>query len=130
VAELALGQTGEARITVDETNVASSFGSGLIAVFATPAMVALMENAASRAVQPTLGEGQITVGTRVDVRHLAATPAGLEVRAQAELIEIDGRRLVFRVEAFDPAEKIGEGIHERAIVDAARLLSRARGKTA
>ena len=125
---LSLGLRAEVRTTVDRSNVASSFGSGLIDVFATPAMVALMENAASSAVQPVLPAGSITVGTRIDIRHLAATPAGLQVRATAELVEIDNRRLVFRVEAFDPKERVGEGIHERMIVDAARLLTRAREK--
>ena len=122
------GLVGEVRTTVSDANVASAYGSGAIDVFATPAMIALMEGAASRAVQSSLAPGSVTVGTRIDVRHLAATPVGLEVRARAELIEIDGRRLVFRVEAFDSNEKIGEGTHERAIVDSERLLARARSK--
>jgi predicted thioesterase len=122
------GLVGEARTVVSDANLASAFGSGAIDVFATPAMIALMEGAASRAVQSSLPSGSITVGTRVDIRHLAATPLGLEVRARAELVEIDGRRLVFKVEAFDPNEKIGEGTHERAIVDTERLLARARSK--
>jgi predicted thioesterase len=122
------GLVGEATIIVSDSNVATAYGSGAIDVFATPAMIALMEGAAARAVQSALPEGSITVGTRVDVRHLAATPLGHEVRAHAELLEIDGRRLVFRVEAFDQSEKIGEGIHERTVVDHQRLLARARSK--
>jgi fluoroacetyl-CoA thioesterase len=124
------GLVGEAKTLVSGSNVASAYGSGAVEVFATPAMIALMEGAASRAVQAALPEGSITVGTRVDVRHLAATPPGAEVRARAELLQIDGRRLVFRVEAFDQDEKIGEGTHERAVVDRERLLARARAKSA
>lgn len=122
------GLVGEARTIVGGSNLASAYGSGAIDVFATPALVALVENAALLAVQPMLEPGTITVGTRVDIRHLAATPPGVEVQARAELIEVDGRRLVFRVEAADPVEQVGDGTHERMIVDAARLLLRARTK--
>jgi predicted thioesterase len=122
------GLVGEARVRVEAENLASAYGSGSIEVFGTPGLVALMERAACAAVASHLADGQTTVGTRIDVRHLAATPAGLEVRATAELTHVDGRRLIFNVEAFDDAEKIGEGTHERMIVDAARLLGRARGK--
>jgi fluoroacetyl-CoA thioesterase len=123
------GLVGELAITVDGSVLASSVGSGGVGVFSTPSMIALMENAALTTVQPLLPAGQTTVGVRVDVRHLAATPPGLEVRARVELVEVDGRRLVFRVEAFDPIEKIGEGIHERMVVDPARLIARAQAKT-
>jgi len=126
--DLAPGLVGEARTVVDASNLASTFGSGSIDVFATPALVALMENASRLAVEALLPAGAITVGTRVDVRHLAATARGEEIRARAELMEVDGRRLVFRVEAFDPVERVGEGTHERMIVDTARLLARARAK--
>jgi predicted thioesterase len=125
---LAVGLVGERRAVVDGSNVASAVGSGGLEVFATPSLIALMEDAARSAVDPLLGDGQVTVGVRVDVRHLAATPLGGEVRARAELVEIDGRRLVFRVEAFDAQEKVGEGTHERAIVDPRRLLARAQAK--
>jgi fluoroacetyl-CoA thioesterase len=127
-AELRLGLVGEASVVVDRTNLATAFGSGAIDVFATPALVALMEQAASLAVEPTLAEGMITVGTRVEVRHLAATATGDTVRARAELIEIDRRRLVFRLEAYDSVEQVGEGTHERTIVDRQRLLERAHAK--
>jgi predicted thioesterase len=126
--ELRPGLIGEARTTVDRSNVASTYGSGLIDVFSTPAMIGLMESAAKSAVDPLLPEGSITVGTLVNVKHLAATPIGLEVRATAELQEVDGRRLVFRVTAADANETIGEGTHERMIVDSARLLARAQSK--
>jgi fluoroacetyl-CoA thioesterase len=127
--EVQPGLVGEAQTVVDSHNVASAYGSGSIDVFATPAMIALMENAARACVDQHLPQGSISVGTRVDVRHLAATPVGAPITARAELIEVDGRRLVFRVTASDPAETIGDGTHERAIVDAARLVARAKAKS-
>jgi fluoroacetyl-CoA thioesterase len=125
---LSPGLIGELTITVAASTLASAVGSGGIDVFSTPSLIALMENAAQSAVQPLLPPDQTTVGVRVDVRHLAATPSGVQIRARAELIEVDGRRLVFHVEAFDTHEKIGEGTHERMVVDPARLLARAQAK--
>jgi predicted thioesterase len=122
------GLVGEVATTVDRSNVASAVGSGGMDVFATPSMIALMENAAQSAVKALLSADQTTVGVRVDVRHLAATAIGDLVRARAELEHVDGRRLVFRVEAFDSQDKIGEGTHERMVVDPARLLARAEAK--
>ncbi|HEU5378742.1 MAG TPA: thioesterase family protein [Ktedonobacteraceae bacterium] len=110
------GLTGEATTTVIHENTAAAVGAGGVEVFGTPMMIALMENAAWRAVAEQLDEGQVTVGTLVNVRHLAATPLGQRVRATAELIEIDRRRLVFQVEAYDEKQKIGDGLHERFIV--------------
>jgi predicted thioesterase len=121
---------GEARRMVDASMLASALGSGSLDVFATPAMLALMELAACQALEGHLTPGQTSVGTRLDVAHLAPTPPGVEVRARAELVEVDGRRLVFRVEAFDHQERIGEGSHERALVDPQRLLARANAKRA
>ena len=123
-----IGLTGEVRRVVDASMLASALGSGALDVFATPALVALMENAAIRALEGHVAPDQTSVGVRVDIRHLAATPPGVEVRARAELVEVDGRRLVFRVEAFDSQERIGEGSHERALVDPQRLLGRANAK--
>ena len=123
-----VGLVGEVTRTVDDGMLATSVGSGGLEVLSTPSMIALMEGAARQAVESLLADGQTTVGVRVDVRHLAATPNGAEVRARAELVEIDGRRLVFQVEAFDTREKIGEGTHHRAIVDPDRLLARAIAK--
>ena len=120
--ELKLGMTGEA--TVVHENTAAAVGAGGVEVFGTPMLVALMENASWRTVADALDEGYVTVGTHVNISHLAATPLGQQVRATAELIEIDGRRLVFRVEAYDERQKIGEGQHERAIVQLERFLSR------
>ena len=122
------GLVGEARRLVKPSMLASAIGSGSLEVFATPALVALMELAACAALEGHLEPGQTSVGIQVDIAHLAATPPGVEVRARAELVEVDGRRLVFRVEAFDPQDRIGEGTHERALVDPERLLARANAK--
>jgi len=121
---LTIGMRGEATTTVVHENTAAAVGAGGVEVFGTPMMIALMENAAWRAVADTLDEGQVTVGTHVNVSHLAATPLGQTVRAAAELIAIDGRRLTFRVEAFDEQQKIGEGQHERFIVHLQRFLQK------
>jgi predicted thioesterase len=124
--EMALetGLRGEMTTKVTHENTAAFVGAGGVEVFGTPMMIALMENAAWRAVADHLEEGYVTVGTLVNVRHLAATPLGQQVRATAELVEIDGRRLVFRVEAYDEQRKIGEGIHERFIVNLERFMKK------
>ena len=118
------GLTGEATTIVVHENTAASVGAGGVEVFGTPMMIALMENAAWRAVANSLEAGDVTVGIVVNVRHLAATPLGQHVRARAELIEIDGRRLIFNVEAYDEKRKIGEGQHERFIVNLERFKAR------
>jgi predicted thioesterase len=125
---LTVGLVGEASTTVNAPLLASTVGSGGLEVFSTPSLVALMENAACQAVHPLLPAEQTTVGVRIDVQHLAATPLGAQVRARAEVTQIEGRRLVFHVTAFDEQEKIGEGTHERMVVDPARLLARANAK--
>ena len=117
-----------ATASVEPAMLASTVGSGSLEVLATPWLVALVERAACAALEAHLPDGQTSVGTRIDLKHLAATPLGAEVRARAEVVEVDGRRLVFRVEAFDAHDKIGEGTHERALVDAQRLLARANAK--
>lgn len=122
------GITGEATTTVTPENTAAAVGSGGVDVYATPMMVGLMEMAALRGVQPYLAEGETTVGTVVNVKHLAATPLGMNVRATARLDQVDGRRLLFTVEAFDEKEKIGEGIHERFIVGLQKFLERTEKK--
>lgn len=119
--QIAPGLTGEARVRVDRTHTVDRNG---VVVFSTPNLVSLLEKAASNAVAPHLSPGSTTVGSRVDVRHLAATPEGYEIRATARLVEVDGRRLVFEVEAFDPFEKVGEGRHERFVVDVEKYRSR------
>ncbi|AVX19304.1 MULTISPECIES: thioesterase family protein [Carboxydocella] len=126
--KLQVGLTGTATTEVSEANTAIAYGSGGVKVFATPAMIGLMEKAALSAVDPLLPEGMATVGTKVEVTHLAATPIGMQVRAQAELLEVEGKRLLFRVEAYDEAGLIGEGKHERYIIDIARFISRSEAK--
>jgi predicted thioesterase len=122
------GLVGELKTRVDDDKTARHLGSGDVSVFATPEMVRLMERAAVRAVDHLLPDGYRTVGIRVDVRHLAATPVGMTVRAKAELVQVEGRKLTFRVEAADDAEKVGEGLHERMIVDVGRFRERAAQK--
>lgn len=123
-----LGLTYEQSEIVNETNVASAFGSGNLAVYATPAMIALMERAAWAAIQPQLEEGWTTVGISVDVRHLAASPIGMKIRAVAEISAVDRKKISFKVEAFDEAGKIGEGTHERIAIQAAEFVRKTAGK--
>ncbi len=122
------GLTFEARTVVSSANMASAVGSGGVDVFSTPMMIALMENAAYSAVQPHLGAGETTVGTMLNVKHLAATPVGMGVRAVARLDVVEGKRLLFTVEAYDEREKIGEGTHERFVVNLERFVGRAAQK--
>lgn len=122
------GITGEAKVIVDEKNTATAYESGNLPVFATPAMIALMEKAAALSVKPYLPEESTTVGTKVNVSHIAATVEQMEVTAKSELIEIDGKRLVFKVEAYDNIEKIGEGFHERFIINSAKFMAKNTGK--
>jgi predicted thioesterase len=122
------GMKGELHETVTSDNTAESWGSGGLPVYATPSMIALMEGASVVAADSSLPAGFSTVGTEVNVKHLAATPPGLTVRAAGELLEINGRRLLFRVEAWDDAGKIGEGTHERFIVENEKFLKKTQGK--
>jgi len=128
--ELRLEPGAKARVekTVEYKDTARAVASGLAEVFATPSMIALMENAAYLVVQPLLPEGMSTVGVRIDAKHIAATPMGLKVWAEAVLVEADGRRLTFDIEAFDEKEKIGEARHERFIIDEQKFMSRAKAK--
>lgn len=125
---LEIGMKAEQKVTVTEAMTAATMGSGALEVLATPYMIALMEGTAQSAIQSALEEGQGSVGTRIDVQHLAATPVGMEVTCTAEVIEIDRRRVVFQVEAFDEVEKIGEGTHERFIISNDRFLEKCQGK--
>lgn len=111
------GLRGEASVIVNETNTASKLGSGSVPVFGTPALVALMERAAINALRPHLDEGQDSVGVSVNVKHLAATPMGKRVRAEAEVTAVEGKKITFAVRAFDSQEKVGEGVHERVLID-------------
>ncbi|MCE9654630.1 thioesterase family protein [Clostridium celatum] len=112
-----VGITGETKDVVNESNIAKTLRSGELKVYATPAMVALMEEAAYKSIQDELEEGKGSVGILMNIKHLTSTPIGMEVIAKSELIEIDRKRMVFKVEAFDERGKIGEGIHERFIID-------------
>jgi len=127
--EIKAGLVGEAIAVVTIAELASALGSGRLDVYGTPAMLGLIERAAVNAVDHLLPVESTTVGTRLDVHHLAPSPLGIQVRARAELVRVEGRTLSFTVEAFDAVDKIGEGTHERAIVDAERLLRRASAKT-
>lgn len=127
-AELHPGLAGMAEIVVGTRDTAPHVGSGKIKVLATPVMVGLMEEAALNAVEALLPAGHQTLGTRLDVTHVAATPVGLHVTARAELVRIDGRRLTFRVWADDELDRIGEGTHERIIVNVERFDERAQKK--
>lgn len=119
---LTTGTKGKAEVKVDDTNTAVTMGSGSLKVFATPAMIALIEKAACKALEGQLEDGQTTVGTKLDVAHVAATPVGMNVTAEAVLTEIDNRRLVFEVVARDEKDIIGKGSHERFIVNAENSL--------
>ena len=121
---LLVGMRGETSLVVADEHTAAHFGAGGVQVFGTPMMIGLMESAAWSLVQPQLAEGETTVGTLVSVRHIAATKIGQRVTATAELVEIDGRRLVFTVLAHDEHRLVGEGTHERAIVALDRFLAR------
>jgi putative hydrolase of the HAD superfamily len=125
---LSVGMSAEKTVAVDSSNTAASIGSGLLAVFATPAMIALMECAAAEAVSPALEEGFSTVGAEISVKHHAATPPGMTARAKAVLTAIDGKKLVFNIEAFDDAGKIGDGTHTRYIIENKKFLARAEAK--
>lgn len=118
------GMSAEKKEIVTEEKLASSYGSGEVTVYATPAMVGIMENAALSCVDEHLPEGWATVGSYLDVKHLAATPLGLTVTAKAEVVKVEGRRLVFKVEAFDDSEKIGEGTHERFIINLEKFMKK------
>jgi len=123
-----IGSKNEKAELVTEANTAIQHGSGNLSVYATPAMVALMEGAAAACVENQLPEGMSTVGISLTIQHLAATPIGIKVRAVAELIEVNGKKLTFNVTAFDEKEKIGEGLHERFIVSADKFLQKTQAK--
>lgn len=125
---ITVGIRGEASMTVTQQDTASAVGSGGLSVFATPAMIALMEKTAMRSVAPYLEGGQGTVGTALTVKHTAATPVGMAVRCQSELTAVEGRKLTFHVEAFDAEGSIGTATHERFIIDNERFLQKAQAK--
>ncbi len=126
--ELDPGLTAELELLVAEGDTAARWGSGLVPVFSTPSLVGLMESAAVKALAGHLGAGQTTVGGHIDVHHVAATPVGMKVRARAELVSVEGRKLGFLIQAWDEVESIGEATHERFIIDEAKFISRTQAK--
>ena len=125
-----VGMKGRAETVVTQENTAAAVGSGLVPVFATPYMVALMENAAVNAVQPAMEENQGTVGTVLNITHDAATPIGMKVWAEAEVTGVEGRKITLSVRAFDECGPIGGGTHERFVITVDRFLAKAQAKKA
>ncbi|MDR0790717.1 MAG: thioesterase family protein [Bacteroidales bacterium] len=109
---------------VGNSNTAKAYGSGLLDVFATPAMIALMEETSHKSIEPFLPDGYATVGTEISIKHIKATPVAMKVFCRSTLQKVEGRRLLFSVEAYDEVGKIGEGSHERFIVETARFLDK------
>lgn len=126
--ELGVGSIGRADKTVWAQDLAQQVGSGDLPVLATPIMAALMEEAAVCCVRQALDPNTTSVGIKLDISHLAATPKGKSVQAQAELLEVKGKKLVFAVQAWDEAELIGQGTHERVIVDRQAFMDRVEDK--
>ena len=117
-----VGMKGQAAITVDNTNTASALGSGAVPAFGTPALVALVERAAVNAVRYQLEEGQDTVGIHISVSHTAPTPVGKRVRAEATVTAVDGRKITFAVTAADSSGPVGEGTHERVVINREQFI--------
>ena len=126
--EITVGLKGTVKETVNENITAKKVGSGSLPVFATPMMVALMEKAACKALENNLDEGSTTVGTKVDVEHVAATPVGMEVTVTATVTAVDGRKISFNVEAFDEAGLIGKGTHDRFVVGVEKFIAKTYAK--
>ena len=123
-----VGAKGRAETAVTVHNTANAVGSGLVPVFATPYMIALMENAAVNALTPYMEENQGTVGTHLDVSHDSATPIGMKVWAEAEVTAVDGKAVTFAVTAYDEAGVIGKGTHNRFVITVDRFLAKAEKK--
>ena len=128
--EIPVGAKGRVDGVVTDQLTAAAIGSGSVEVFATPYMVAAMENAACEALRPYYGEGENSVGTKLEISHDAATPVGMKYWAEAEVTEVDRRRIVLNVTAYDEAGVIGKGTHERFLIDAAKFLAKAEAKQA
>lgn len=125
---LRIGMKAEKAETVTSVKTAAHLGSGALAVYATPAMACLMEGACMEAIAEAMPQGMTTVGVDLSIKHLAATPTGVQVRAQAELTAIDGKKLTFAVAAFDEKEQIGAGTHERFVIQSEKFLHKAEAK--
>ena len=114
-------------LVVEHKDTAAVYGSGSLEVFATPAMIALMEKTCLESVNAQIGEGNTTVGIAVNIKHLKASPVGSTIRCNAKLIEVDRKRLVFEVQCFEGENLIGEGIHERFVVDSEKFMGKVGG---
>ena len=126
--EIPIGAKGRAEMTVTPDKTAAAIGSGSVEVFATPWMIAMMELSACNALTPYYDEGQSSVGTKLNVSHDAATPVGMQVCAEAEVIEVDRRRIVLKVTAWDGQGVIGQGTHERFLSNAEKFLAKTEAK--
>lgn len=126
--DITIGMKGRVSTIVEREDTAYEVGSGSLLVYATPCMVALMEGAACEAIAEAMSEESTSVGTELNISHLSATPVGLEVYAEAEVIEVDGKAITFKVSAYDEKGKIGEGTHKRFIVSSQRFLDKTYGK--
>lgn len=126
--DITVGMTGTVSTSVEREDTALEVGSGSLLVYATPCMVALMEGAACEAIAEAVSEDKTTVGIELNISHLAATPVGMDVRAEAEVTAVEGNIITFSVTAYDEAGKIGEGIHKRAIVTSQRFLDKTYAK--
>lgn len=126
--DIQIGIKATYKIKVDSSNVAKTMGSGSLDVFATPSMVAIMEKASTMALEKHLDEGTTTVGTALDITHISATPIGMEVFATAEVIAVNNREIIFKVQAFDEVGLIGEGTHKRFIVFAEKFQNKTNAK--
>lgn len=122
---LTVGISNEITREVTNETTAAVLGSGTLEVYATPAMVALMEETCMKSVQGEMEEGCGTVGTGLTIHHVSATPVGMKVRCASKLVEVDGRKLVFDVQAFDEAGLIGQGTHERFIIENDKFFQKA-----
>lgn len=126
--EIEIGTRGRSEAAVTEENTAIAAGSGDLRVFGTPYMIALMENAAASSIASFLDEGQSSVGTQISATHEAATPVGMKVWAESEVTAVDGRKVSFKVEAFDASGRIGGGTHERFIISSDKFVKRVYDK--
>ena len=126
--EITIGMKGMADTCVEREDTAKEDGSGDLLVYATPCMVALMEGAACEAIQAALKETETTVGTALNIEHISATPVGMDVRAEATVIAVEGKVITFEVRAFDEAGEIGKGTHKRVIVPTQKFLDKAYDK--
>ena len=126
--EITIGMTGQAFTDVERSDTAKEVGSGDLLVYATPCMVALMEGAACEAISEALKETETTVGISLNIEHTSATPVGLEVRAEAAVINVEGKVITFEVTAYDEIGEIGHGIHKRVIVHSQKFLDKAYSK--